>query len=299
MHPAPSVIIFTTLSGLGFGLLAFLGLGMPSVTGWVALVFYLIAYALAVGGLLASTFHLGHPERALKAFSQWRSSWLSREGCAAVAALVTMGIYAAGAVFLNANWHVLGLIGAGLSIATVFTTSMIYGQLKTVPRWNSPWTPPLFLSISFAGGALLAGQESLAPWLLALAGLTQIAHWIQGDTALTRSGTTIGTATGLGDRGTVRAFEPPHTGSNYLLREFAFEVGRKHALRLRVIGFVLAFALPITLMIFPFSGLMLKHLMAGVAVLSHLVGVACTRWLFFAEAEHVVGLYYGRHQTTG
>ena len=79
MHPAPSVILFTTLSGLGFGLLAFLGIGQPPVTGWVAFVFYLIAYGLAVGGLLASTFHLGNRKNAIKAFSQWRTSWLSRE----------------------------------------------------------------------------------------------------------------------------------------------------------------------------------------------------------------------------
>lgn len=64
MHPAPSVILFTTLSGLGFGLLAFLGFGKPAVTGWVAFVFYAIAFGFAVGGLLASTFHLGRPERA-------------------------------------------------------------------------------------------------------------------------------------------------------------------------------------------------------------------------------------------
>ena len=68
MHPAPSVILFTTLSGLGFGLLFFLGLGFPNVSGWVAFTFFAIAYALSVGGLMASTFHLGHPERALKAF---------------------------------------------------------------------------------------------------------------------------------------------------------------------------------------------------------------------------------------
>jgi sulfite dehydrogenase (quinone) subunit SoeC len=36
------------------------------------------------------------------------------------------------------------------------------------------------------------------------------------------------------------------------------------------------------------------HLLAGLAVLSHLAGVLATRWLFFAEAEHVVGLYYGK-----
>ena len=47
MHPAPSVIIFTTLSGLGFGLLVWLGMGFPFVTGWVAFAFFAIAYALA------------------------------------------------------------------------------------------------------------------------------------------------------------------------------------------------------------------------------------------------------------
>ena len=93
MHPAPSVILFTTLSGIGFGLLAFLGLGLPLVTGWLAFAFFAVAYLLAVGGLLASTFHLGHPERALKAFSQWQTSWLSREAWAAVGALVVFADY--------------------------------------------------------------------------------------------------------------------------------------------------------------------------------------------------------------
>ena len=92
MHPAPSVIIFTTLSGLGFGMLAWMGLGLPAVTGWIAFVMFAIGFGLAVGGLLASTFHLGHPERAWKAFSQWRSSWLSREGVFAVADLLSMGL---------------------------------------------------------------------------------------------------------------------------------------------------------------------------------------------------------------
>ena len=294
MHPAPSVIVFTTLSGLGFGLLFFLGLAMPDVTGMVSFVFFAIAYALAVGGLLASTFHLGHPERALKAFSQWKTSWLSREGCCAVGALLVMGLYAIGTIFLDTQWTLFGVIGAVLSLATVFTTSMIYTQLKTIPRWNMPLTPAMFISFSLAGGALLAGQETMAIALLIIAGLVQLAYWSLGDKAFASSGTDIGTATGLGNLGTVRAFEPPHTGTNYLLREFVHVVGRKHSQKLRLIGFSLGFALPILLLILPFHGLMLKHMMAAIAVLSHLAGVACTRWLFFAEAEHVVGLYYGK-----
>ena len=126
MHPAPSVIVFTSISGLGFGLLAWLGLGFPAVTGWSAFAFFFIAYALAVGGLISSTFHLGRPERAIKAFTQWRSSWLSREGWCAVAALVVMGLYAIGAVFFGARWGFIGFIGAVLCMLTVFTTAMIY-----------------------------------------------------------------------------------------------------------------------------------------------------------------------------
>lgn len=288
MHPAPSVIAFTTLSGAGFGLLVWLGLGLPDVTGWVAFAFFAIAYALAAGGLLASTFHLGHPERAWKAFSQWRSSWLSREGVASVAALIVMGVYGAALVFLDTRIALLGWLGAALALATVFTTSMIYAQMRTVPRWKTPLTPALYLALSLAGGALLAGQVTAAMILLALAALVQVLWWTRGDGALAASGTDMATATGLGGTGQVRAFAPPHTGGNYLLREFVFVIGRKHAAKLRMIALALGFALPLVLLALPFG-----HALAALAAISHLTGIAVSRWLFFAEAEHVVGIYYG------
>lgn len=289
MHPAPSVIFFSTFSGLGFGLLIFLGLGMPSVTGVNAFAFFTIAYLLAVGGLISSTFHLGHPERALKAFTQWRTSWLSREAWCAVAALLLMAIYGAGLVFFGQRWTVIGVLGAFASLGTVFTTSMIYGQLKTIPRWNSPLTPANFISLCIAGGALLSGQVIWALYLLALAGVIQIATWLRGDTAFANSGTNMQTATGLGSIGTVRSFEPPHTGTNYLLREFVHEIGRKHAQKLRIIAIALMVVLPIALMLVPFN-----HYVAILAVAAHIAGVLTARWLFFAQAEHVVGLYYGK-----
>jgi sulfite dehydrogenase (quinone) subunit SoeC len=289
MHPAPSVILFSTLSGLGFGLLFWLGLGVPGVTGWAAFAYFVIAYLLAVGGLLSSTFHLGHPERALRAFTQWRTSWLSREGWAAVLALLVMAVFAAGLVFLSVIWPVVGIIGAVLSIATVYTTSMIYGQLKTVPRWNMSLTSPMFLSISLAGGALLARQTDSAMGLLVLVGIVQVAYWILGDRALSTSGTSMATATGLGGIGEVRAFEPPHTGSNYLMREMIYVVGRRHSAKLRVIALVLMVLVPLVLL-----SLSTGVLATAVAAVSHLAGVAASRWLFFAEAEHVVGLYYGK-----
>ena len=289
MHPAPSVILFTTFSGLGFGLLFWLGINPDPPTSWVAFVFFVIAYLGAVGGLLASTFHLGHPERALKAFSQWKTSWLSREGICAVATLLIMAIYGAGLVFFDTGISLLGWLGAIGALATVFTTSMIYAQLKTVPRWKHWTTPALFLVLSLGGGALLAGNVRIALPLLVIAGALQAFAWFHGDGRFTASGTTIETATGLGHIGKVRAFEPPHTGTNYLMREFIHEVGRKHALQLRVIALVLGFVVPVLLLLMSFN-----HWVAIIAVLSHIAGVLALRWLFFAQAEHVVGLYYGK-----
>ena len=289
MHPAPSVIFFSVFSGLGFGLLFWLGLGLPAVTGWTAFAFFAIGYLLAVGGLVSSTFHLGHPERAIKAFSQWKSSWLSREGVCAVVALLLMALYAAGLVFFGQRWTLLGVLGALFSLGTVFTTSMIYAQLKTVPRWNMPLTPANFLSLSLAGGALLAGQVTWALVLILLAGVIQVLTWGLGDRRFGEAGTTLTTATQLGNIGTVRAFEPPHTGTNYLLREFVYEVGRKHSQKLRILSLLMMSVLPLVLLLLPFS-----HILALLAVLIHVAGVLAARWLFFAEAEHVVGLYYGK-----
>jgi DMSO reductase anchor subunit len=289
MHPSPSVIVFTSLSGLGFGLLVFLGLGLPAPTGVVAFVFFAIAYALAVGGLISSTFHLGHPERAFKAFSQWETSWLSREAWLAVAALISMALYGAGLVFYGVAVTPLGWLGAILSLATVYATSMIYAQLKTIPRWNTPLTSLLFVTLSLAGGALLSVQISIALMLLIATGVVQVTYWMLGDHAFDKSGTNMATATGLGETGAVSAFEPPHTGTNYLLREFVHVVGRKHAVKLRIISLFLMIGTPVLLLSLPFS-LWLVLL----AVLSHTAGLFVSRWLFFAQAEHVVGLYYGK-----
>lgn len=289
MHPAPSIILFTTLSGLGFGMLAFLGLDVPAPRGWTAFWFFLIAFFLSVSGLASSAFHLGHPERALKAFTQWRSSWLSREAWLATLTLAVMGLYAIGLIFFDARWRILGIPGGLLALATVFATARIYMQMKTVPRWNH-WSPPvLFLGYALTGGALLTGRVSLVLWLLPLVGIIQIVAWFDQDRRERTSDSDIGTATGLGRLGRVTAFEPPHTGENYLTKEMVFRIGRKHAATLKAASLFMSAGLPVLILLLPFN-----HLFAVVAVLSHLTGVLVQRWLFFAEARHVVSHYYGR-----
>lgn len=290
MHPSPSVILFTSLSGLGFGLLIFLGLNKPDVSGMTAFAFFFMGYALAVGGLMASTFHLGNPQRAIKAFRQWRSSWLSREGVLAVVALLVMALYAALLIFLDIRIPALGAVGAFLCFATVYCTAMIYAQLKTVPRWNQQITPLLFLLFALTGGALLSAQLQLAIFLLVALLLAQLAYWMLGDGRFAQAGSTIETATGLGKLGKARLLESPHSGTNYLLKEMVHVVGRKHSIKLRIIATLLLGFVPLALLVFSDVG----HGIAALVIVMHIAGVFISRWLFFAEAEHVVGLYYDK-----
>ncbi len=290
MHPAPSLILFSVLSGLGFGLIAWIGAGAVAVDGWNAAGFAALALSLACAGLVASLFHLGQPRRALKAFSQWRSSWLSREAALAVATLAAFAIYAALWALFDLRIGTVGWIVTALALATVMGTAMIYAQMRSVPRWRSPLTPTNFLVAALAGGALLADEMPAARVLLAALVAAQITDWVLGDRRFSAAGNTVAGATGLGDIGRLRTFELPHTGANYLTREMVFVVGRRHADKLRAIGLALAALLPLTLTLaFPIS-----HALGAGLLLSHLAGMLVLRWLFFAQAEHVVSLYYGR-----
>ena len=141
MRPAWSIIFFTTISGLGLGLAGWIVIGLlPLMTPGSVMAVGLATLVPIGAGLLSSTFHLGHPERAWRALSQWRSSWLSREGVLAV--LVMAGLagwfataYGGGRVPFWANLVLLALI-----YLTVYATSMIYASLKTVARWYHPLT---------------------------------------------------------------------------------------------------------------------------------------------------------------
>lgn len=314
MHPALSVIVFTTASGAGYGLLALLGalaaLGLLPSDRWLALT----ALALSLGaislGLLSSTLHLGHPERAWRAFSQWRSSWLSREGVAALLTYVPALLFAAGWVGLRDSggwWAAAGVASAAMAAATVWCTAMIYASLKPIQRWSNRWVPSNYLLLALMTGALLlqavlrlfgagiVGVTWLALAAIVGAGLGKILYWRFIDR--TRSAATAESATGLGRIGKVRLLEAPHTEENYLLREMGFRIARKHARKLRRITLAAAFLLPFLLTLPALAERALPAWLIGAAAVlaacSALVGVLVERWLFFAEAKHAVTLYYG------
>lgn len=312
MHPAYSVILFTTASGAGYGLLVWLAvlsaLGVLPADRWFGFTGMALALGLISVGLLSSTFHLGHPERAWRAFSQWRSSWLSREGVVAVATYVPAGIFGIGWVFLERTGGIFalcGLLAAALALVTVYCTGMIYASLRTIRQWNQPLVPWVYIALALAMGGLLMlalihvfGRQ--VPWfslltaaLIGLALFLKQRYWATIDSE--KKTWTIGDATGLGKHDEVRVLDLPHTQANYIMREMGYAIARSHAKKLRGIVRLFAFLVPGALSLITIApSALLATPAALIAVMTAAVGVAVERWLFFAEAEHVSMLYYGR-----
>ncbi|RZA20334.1 MAG: dimethyl sulfoxide reductase anchor subunit [Lysobacteraceae bacterium] len=312
MNPAFSVIFFTTLSGAGFGAWAWLGLrialGAPpqdfQALGWILLLFY--AGIAAAAGLLASFWHLGKPLRAWRAFSQWRTSWLSREGVLAVASFVP----AAALFVLLGDVHPAGIstatrVAAGLlallSIATICCTAMIYASLKPIPAWRHRLVVPGYLLFALLTGGLpmllstrpgAHGLDGALPFALAaiavLLCLLKLAYWRDIDQAPLPQ--TRGDAIGLPGR-KPSVFERPHTEANYITREMAFAVARNHARALRLVAVLLFAGVPLLGLLLawgqPASGWAIPVMAVGA-----LTGAFLERWLFFAQARHMVTLYY-------
>lgn len=308
MHPAFSVIFFTVASGAGFGLFSllfiadFFALGGGFSRGQLG-IGGLVALGLIVLGLLSSTFHLANPKNAWRAFSRFRTSWLSREGVFAVVFMPLAFVYLLSVWFEAPTWlrEISGFLAAVLAWITVFSTGMIYACLKTIRQWNTPLVPANYLALGYASGSLLlllgavlAGLDPL-PYIAMSALIVSIAavlkaiyyFWIR-DPGLSP---TINTATGL-TRAKVKLLDTGHTHGTFLTQEFGFQVARQRAGLLKAVVFVLGFALPGLMLVWVFNQ-QGGAVAASVAALAGLVGAAVERWLFFAEARHVVNLYHG------
>jgi len=311
MHPAYSVIVFSTASGAGYGMLIWLSVAAAlnlvprdPVLGLFGLGAALVLITI---GLLTSTLHLGRPERAWRALSQWKTSWLSREGVAAIVTYLPAGALGLGWLF---GEFVPGQIalGAAASVAcaliTVWCTGMIYASLPTIRTWHQPLVAPVYIVLALAtGGVLLAvllailGYQvrwaaAVSVLALALGAILKWRYWSAIDTA--KKTYTAEAATGLGALGTVRPLDPPHTQPNFVMREMGYQVARRHAERLRRLSATLLFLLPILaelLLLLNLSNA-LQIALAALAAIGAGLGVLTERWLFFAEAEHVAMLYY-------
>ena len=332
MRPTFSIICFTVLSGAGYGLWFLVGIALtwrhcgPQQPGdAVATCMFPIAltYALIVGfvlvsaGLLSSLAHLGQPQRAWRALSQWRSSWLSREGVAAIATyLPALALLAWGLaplpfdVVATGTFALASLAGIALAVGaalTVYCTAHIYSSLKPIRAWGNRWVVPGYLLLGLYSGALclwvlatwpastrMPDAAALLGGLVALSAACVVLksfYWRQIDV---EPAIGAGHAIGLASLGSVRSFEAPHTEENYLTHEMGFVLARKHARKLRRIALISGFLVPALLALLALAVPAFGTPAAWLALASGFGGLFVERWLFFAEAKHAVMAYYAR-----
>ncbi|MGF1642889.1 MAG: dimethyl sulfoxide reductase anchor subunit family protein [Thiotrichales bacterium] len=323
MHPALSVILLTTLIGAGQGL--YLALFTAQIYAWDGLLptqsgpdFYgpgsLVALLLLVAGLIASFFHLGRPERAWRSATQWRTSWLSREVIVLPIAMFLIFIFGA-SHYLELERPLftlpggkpvdLTLIVGVLAMLAVFAlylcTAMIYASLRFLQEWHSALTLINYLLLGGASGFTLAaaltdvtGNEIagfFTGWAIVLTVLAMIARV----TSLIRNRglrpkSTLRTAIGV-RHPRIRQKSQGFMSGSFNTREF-FHGKRPMFVKGVKWGFmVLAFVLPVTLLIAAYSEVGI-HYLPLIAFVVQYVGLLAERWYFFAEANHPQNLYY-------
>ena len=308
MNPAFSVIFLTTLIGAGQGLfLALFVIEVLVAAGQLlapAVMFYVaghvIALLLLMAGLLASFFHLGHPERAWRAAAMWRTSWLSRE---VIVLPVFMVIVAAGGWAHGQGWPGtlwLGAIGAVVCFALFLCTGMIYACIKFLQEWASALTLVNFTLLGCASGVTLAtvlaaalGEpvtSGLGAWAIVLtcAGLVTRGASLWRNARL-KPRSTLQTAIGIKHPRIVQKAQG-FMGGSFNTREF-FHGRTPGALRaVKWLFLTGAFVIPLLLLAGGLAASSPGLLWLACAV--QFCGLIAERWFFFAQANHPQNLYY-------
>jgi DMSO reductase anchor subunit len=325
MHPAFSVIILTTLIGVGQGL--FLAIYTGEVYSTLDLLptqshnFYVTGSVLAliflVAGLVASFFHLGHPERAWRSASQWRTSWLSREVIILPAVI--------GAIFIYGLVHLLGLnltqfgfetglandlsllIGAGGTLVTFLLflcTGMIYACIKFLKEWASPLTVINYTLLGLASGFLLAAvlAAMMAPGLLQFyivwtliiiisSFVTRVASLIRN--ARLKPQSNLKTAIGI-RHGKIQQRSQGQMGGSFNTREFFHGAPKWFYRNIKWVFLLLVFIVPVILLSLSLGTS--SFFILVVTFIIQYIGLIAERWFFFAQANHPQNIYY---QTVG
>lgn len=306
MHPAFSVIIFTTLAGAAQGLvvaLALAGLSDVQLPRTFLLTALSVALAMLLGGLAASTLHLGRPERAWRAVLMWRTSWLSREVIVLPVFIAVVGLW----LLAEASGTLSGIVPVLMVLALVLCallwlcTAMIYACLKFIEEWAHPLTLVNYTLLGLASGLVLAAGlaaisgagpfAALAAeyglWLTLLGAITRVASLVRN--AGIRHRSTLETATGIRG-GNLRQTSMGMSAGAFNTREFFHGKPLWLVKRVKWTFLILAFVMPAILL-----GLALATGSAVWLVLAPLVqyvGLIAERWFFFAQARHPQNLYY-------
>ena len=181
---------------------------------------------------------------------------------------------------------------------------MIYASLPPIPAWRHELVVPVYLLFAMLTGlalmfvllALRFGIGGNAREMLALLSavgalllVAKLLYWRDIDRASLPS--TRGDAVGLPGRA-VGVFERPHTEDNFITREMAFVVARRHAGRLRLLAGALVAVVPLLALALAAAGIGPPLAWLCLAAGAVLAGAFVERWMFFAQARHLVTLYY-------
>ncbi len=270
-----------------------------------------IILALLIGGLVASTFHLGHPERAWRAVMMWRTSWLSREVLilpAFIALTVLAYYFSWEARVPNWLWLVLSIAALLLWICT----AMIYQCIRFIQEWAHPATMANFIVLGLSSGwfllmtllclwSIIHPQQALvtATNIPGVAGFTAflillsltLKLWIWKRNRRLKPKSNLQSATGI-KTGFVRQISMGMMGGSFNTREFFHQQSVFFVANIRKIAFFGTYLVPVLLLTIAVSNADLSWLM--IAFVVHCAGLIAERWLFFAEANHPQNLYYQR-----
>lgn len=322
MHPAFSVIFLTTLIGVGQGLFLALYTGqLYSVFNVLPVQdshsFYgigsLLSLLFLAAGLLASFFHLGHPERAWRSAAMWRTSWLSREVLVLPAFMSMTAAYGVVHYFgLNPVLFtykdvfsvdislLIGAINTGLAFLLFICTGMIYACIKFLQEWASPLTVINYTLLGSASGFTLAsafaafvGSELVSfygGWaiiIVAVAFITRVASLIRN--ARLKPKSDMSTAIGI-RHSAIQQKSRGFMASSFNTREY-FHGAKPCAIKsIKWVFLTLVFIVPVLLLSSGISNNVFT--LFALAFIIQYIGLIAERWFFFAQANHPQNLYY-------
>ncbi|GAB6041060.1 dimethyl sulfoxide reductase anchor subunit family protein [Endothiovibrio diazotrophicus] len=323
MHPAFSVIFLTTLIGVGQGM--FLALYTGELYSLVELLpvqdhqhFYGmgsgIAFAFLVAGLIASFFHLGHPERAWRAATRWRSSWLSREVIALPAVMGLVGLYG---LLHFMDWNpvlitvgadaipvsltlVVGALATLMAFVLFVCTGMVYAGVKFIPEWYCALTVANYVLLGGASGFILTAAFSayvgseLTHFYGAWGAILTVAAFLTRGASLLRNRririrSTLQSATGM-RHPQLNQRSMGFMGGSFNTREFFH--GKSPATLRTVHWAFLLLVFPLPLAVIGASYAASSEVLPLAAFAIQYVGLLLERWFFFAQSSHPQNLYY-------
>jgi DMSO reductase anchor subunit len=309
MRPQFSIIFFTTLAGMAQGLLFFIALlniEAPILSAPFLLMLALpVSFILLSLGLVASFFHLGHPERAWRAAMMWRTSWLSRE----VIALPAVMLMTAMTFFFVATGIVPAWIWAILLISLLalwICTAKIYQCIRFIQEWSHPSTLSNFILLGLTSGGLLLEfllmlwNDPGAPFGVSLiSGLNfillflalNLKLWIWRRNQKLKPKSNLASATGIKGNN-IRQTSMGFMGGSFNTREFFHHQTDRVISNIRKIILLMTYIGPMILLAFSMNSPNIIQI--ALALLMHYIGLLAERWMFFAEANHPQNLYYQR-----